>query len=162
MGERLWDALERLPRGSGIVFRHYATPVAERRRLFAQVRRVAWRRGLVLVRAGAQAMRGEDGAHSVAGRGRGLRTFAVHDPREAVTAWRAGADLVFVSPVFATASHPDPGGLGVVRLGLLLRAVKVPAVALGGMDARRVRRLRGLGLWGWAGIDAWMGSSGAK
>ena len=69
---------------------------------------------------------------------------------------RRGADAVFVSPVFATRSHPGARGLGVVRFGLLVRGCPVPVVALGGMDARRFRRVRGLGAYGWAGIDAWM------
>lgn len=101
-------------------------------------------------------MRGEGGIHNRPTRGRGLKTFAVHDWRDAVVAQRAGANLAFVSPVFTTRSHPGAPALGVVRLGLLLRAVRVPAVALGGMDVRRFRRLRGLSLHGWAAIDAWI------
>lgn len=162
MGEGLWEALERLPRGGGVVFRHYATPAGERRRLFARMAQVARRRRLVLVRAGAQAMRGEDGIHNRQQTGRGLATFAVHDVRDAVSARRAGVDLVFVSPVFATQSHPRAKGLGVARLGLLLRSIRMPTVALGGMDARRFGRLRGLRLHGWAGIDAWIRPGAAK
>jgi thiamine-phosphate pyrophosphorylase len=52
MGDALWDAVARLPRGAGVVFRHYATPLAERRALFARMAQIAQRRGLVLVRAG--------------------------------------------------------------------------------------------------------------
>jgi thiamine-phosphate pyrophosphorylase len=161
MGEGLWAVLERVPRGGGVVFRHYATPTAERRRLFARVMRIARRRGLVVVRAGALAMRGEQGVHNGL-KGRGLRTFAVHDRPQGVAARRVGADLVFVSPVFVTRSHPGARGLGAVRLGLLLCGLEVPAVALGGMDARRFRRLQGLGLWGWAAIDAWSDPAATK
>ena len=42
--ERVGDllgAIRRLPRGAGVVFRHYATPAEERRRLWRAVRRVA-------------------------------------------------------------------------------------------------------------------------
>lgn len=157
MGAGLWTALARLPRGSGIVFRHHATPPGERRRLFGAVRRIARARGLVLVRAGATALRGERGHHNQVRRAGGLSTFAVHDRAGAVAAKRAGADLAFVSPVFATRSHPAGRTLGPVRLGLLMRGIAVPVVALGGMDARALRRLRGLGVHGWAGIDAWDG-----
>ena len=153
LGDALWAALERLPRGSGVMFRHYATPTAERRRLFARVRRVARRRGLVLVRAGAAAMRGEAGVH--ARRGRGLVTWPAHDRREAVAAWRAGARVVFVSPVFATRSHPGARPLGPLRAAAVARGLPVAAIALGGMDARRFRRLRALGFAGFAAIDAW-------
>lgn len=160
LGDGLWDALARLPRGSGVVFRHYATPPAERRRLFAAVARIARRRGLVLVRAGAQAMPLEGGVHNRGGPSGGIRTFAVHRRRDIVRARRAGADLIFASPVFATRSHPGARGLGPVRLGLMIRDAGLPVVALGGMDVRQARRLRALKLYGWAAIDAWVGRAG--
>ncbi|AQR74680.1 thiamine phosphate synthase [Sphingomonas sp. LM7] len=154
MGDSLWHALARLPRGSGVVFRHYGLATAERRVLFAKVTKVARRRGLIVIRAGAEPLgRGEHGVHGR--RGGGLRTFAAHSRREAVAAQRAGADLVFVSPVFATRSHPAARVLGRVRLGLLIRGLQVPVIALGGMDARRAAGLWPIGIHGWAGIDAW-------
>jgi thiamine-phosphate pyrophosphorylase len=67
---------------------------------------------------------------------------------------RAGADAVFVSPVFATASHPGAPTLGPMRFGLLAKRLPLPVIALGGMDARRFRRLKPLGAHGWAAIDA--------
>lgn len=153
LGERLWDALERLPRGSGVIFRHYQLPLRERRALFARVAKVARRRGLLLLRAGAAPMRGEQGTHGR--RGRGLTTWPVHSRREAAAATRAGADALLVSPVFPTRSHPGAPALGPVRFGLLVRGLGVPVIALGGMDAQTVRRLRGMGIHGWAAIDAW-------
>jgi len=64
MGDALWTALGQLPRGSGVIFRHYAT--RDRRALFERVRAVARKRRLVLVLAGtprqAVAWRA-DGAH---------------------------------------------------------------------------------------------------
>ncbi|MEP9358910.1 thiamine phosphate synthase [Sphingomonas sp. KR3-1] len=153
MGEALWPALERLPRGSGVVFRHYALPLAERRALFARIRQVARRRGLVLVRAGARPMRGESGVHG--GRGRGIRTAPAHDRRAAIAALRAGAQALFVSPVFTTRSHPGGRALGRARFGLLIRGLDVPVIALGGMDARKAASLKRFGIHGWAAIDAW-------
>jgi thiamine-phosphate pyrophosphorylase len=84
----------------------------------------------------------------------GIRTASAHDRREAVRAVRDGADAVFVSPVFATRSHPGARALGRVRFGLIVRDLGVPVIALGGMDARRARTLPG-SVYGWAGIDAW-------
>jgi len=154
MGDSLWKALERLPRGSGVVFRHYGLGLAERRALFAKVSRIARRRGLVLIRAGAKRLgRDEDGVHGQ--RGQGLRTWPAHSRREAMAGVRAGADAVFVSPVFATRSHPRARALGRVRLGLMIRGLPVPVIALGGMDARRAAGLQPLGIYGWAAIDAW-------
>ncbi|KQN24914.1 thiamine monophosphate synthase [Sphingomonas sp. Leaf33] len=153
MGDALWNALARLPRGAGVVVRHYGLPLVERRAVLARVERIARARGLVVLGAGG--LVGSGGVHN--GRAsRGLRTAAAHDRAEIVAAVRAGVDAVFVSPVFATRSHVGARGLGVVRFGLLMRGARVPVIALGGMDARRVRRLRAMGVWGWAGIDAWV------
>lgn len=146
MGESLWDALERLPTGAGVVFRHYSLARAARQRTFARVERVARRRKLLLILAGA------GGEHN---QPRRTFTAAAHSRREAIAAIRAGAQLIFVSPVFATRSHPGARPLGRSRLGLLTRGLEVPVVALGGMDARKARSLRRLGIHGWAAIDAW-------
>jgi thiamine-phosphate pyrophosphorylase len=150
-GERLWDALERLPRGAGVVFRHYSLAARERRELFEQVRRVAKRRRLLLL-AGGRGLRG-DGAHG--GRAGGLRSASAHNLPELKAAERSGARLVFLSPAFPTRSHPGARALGPVRFGLIAARARVPIIALGGMDARKARRLPHI--YGWAGIDAWLG-----
>ena len=149
-GDGLWRALERLPRGAGIVFRHYGLPHGERRRLFERVRRIARVRGLTLIVAGSP-LPGGDGTH---GRpGRGLRTASAHNLRELKAAERSGADLVFLSPVYPTRSHPGAPALGPRRFALMAHQAKVPVIALGGMDKERARTLGGAD--GWAGIDAW-------
>lgn len=146
-GESLWKALERLPRGSGVVFRHYSLAPAERRALFERVRKVA-RRRLLLLLAGGKGLRG-DGVHG----GRGGFSASAHDLRELKSAERSGTKLIFLSPAFATRSHPGAQALGPVRFGLIARHARVPVIALGGVDARKARRLPHI--YGWAGIDAW-------
>lgn len=156
LSDGLWAALARLPRGAGVVFRHHATPPAERRRLFTAVTRRCRARGLVLVTAGGEWLgRGAAVTHG----GRGQLTGSAHDRREAVAAARAGARLVFVSPVFATRSHPGAPALGPLRAATVARGLPVVRIALGGMDARRFRQLRALGFHGWAAIDAWVQDS---
>ena len=156
MGDRLWEALERLPAGGGVVFRHYELPLADRRALFARVAKVARRKRLILLRAGPHELgRGEAGTHGTNRRRHGLHTRAVHSRREAVAAIRAGADAIFVSPVFATRSHPGAKALGPTRFGLLVRDLDTPVIALGGMNARRASVLWQIGVYGWAAIDAW-------
>jgi thiamine-phosphate pyrophosphorylase len=163
IGDALWPALARLPRGSGVVFRHYATPQDARRRLFERVRAIARRRGLTLVLAGplrqAAGWRA-DGVHGRSGHVRTarplIRTAPAHDQSELVAAMRARADLIFLSPVFPTRSHPGAPALRPIRFGL---AVPRPSpgnriVALGGMTPHRFQRLRALGAYGWAAIDA--------
>ena len=98
---------------------------------------------------------GADGAHHRSALiSKGYRTVAVHNRRELVVAHRIGADLIFVSPVFATSSHRGTAELGLVRLGLLVGAQRRKVVALGGMTTSRFRSLRSLQIHGWAGIDA--------
>jgi thiamine-phosphate pyrophosphorylase len=147
-GDGLWDALERLPMGSGLVFRHHGLAPADRRSLFERVRRVARRRRLLLLAAG-RGLRA-DGMH---GAGHGGFSTSAHNLRELKAAERRGAMLVFLSPAFATRSHPGARSLGPVRFGLIARHARIPVIALGGMDARKARRLPHA--YGWAAIDAW-------
>jgi thiamine-phosphate pyrophosphorylase len=151
-GEGLWAALERLPAGAGILFRHYALLGPARRALFEEVKRIARRRRLLLVVAGGP-LPGGDGAHDR--RGAGIRTASAHNLRELRSAERAGADLVFLSPVYPTRSHPGGRPLGPRRFALIAHQARVPVIALGGMDEARFRTLGGG--YGWAGIDAWSG-----
>jgi thiamine-phosphate pyrophosphorylase len=60
-----------------------------------------------------------------------------------------------LSPLFATRSHPGARALGLLRFAALSRATRLPVIALGGVDARRFERLRRIGTYGWAAIDAW-------
>ena len=85
-GEGLWRALERLPRGAGIIFRHYSLPAGERRALFERIKPVARQKRLMLLLAGSAGEArawGADGSH---GRGSrrslGLRSAPVHDLAE--------------------------------------------------------------------------------
>ena len=155
-GDALFDALARLPRGAGVIFRHHATPPAERRPLFEQVRRIAKRKGLLLILAGTP--RDAIGWHADGNHGRSphrarIRTAPAHNALELIAAERAGADLILLSPVFATRSHPGKQGLGRVRFNALAQVTKRPIIALGGMTAKRARSLNGI--YGWAAIDAW-------
>ena len=153
-GEGLLAAVARLPADAGIVFRHYSLKEVARRDLFEQVRALA--PGPVLLAgtaAQAQAW-GADGSHG-RGPGAGMRSAPVHDLAEIRAAERAGADLLFLSPVYPTASHPGDRTLGLARFAWLARRTKLPVIALGGMNPARGRRLASFGAYGWAGIDAW-------
>ena len=153
-GDGVLDAVARLPEAAGIVFRHYSLPEVARRDLFARVRAAA--PGLVLLAgpAGQAQAWGADGSHG-SGRGEGLRSAPVHDQMEIRAAERSGADLLFLSPVFATNSHAGARPLGLARFAWLARRTSLPVIALGGMNAARGRRLASFGAYGWAGIDAW-------
>ena len=156
LGSRLFEALANLPQGGGIVFRHYGLTEPERRTLFQQVKEAARVRHQLLLLAGTAGQAtewGADGSHG-RGPGKGLRSAPVHNLAEMLAADRAGADLIFLSPVFPTRSHPGARALGPARFNRLARRTDRPVIALGGMDAMRARHLREA--YGWAGIDAWI------
>jgi thiamine-phosphate pyrophosphorylase len=156
MGDALLPAIAALPRGSGVIFRHYSLASSARRALFDRVRALCRKRGLWLLLAGtAQQARawGADGAH---GTTRGALSAPAHNRRERSAAERRGVKLVFVSPVFATQSHPGARALGPIRFGMIIRDARVPVIALGGMTRARARALRPFNIYGWAGIDGLM------
>ena len=157
MGDDLLAAIERLPRGAGIVFRHYSLPAGERKRLFLKVRAIARRKRLLLMLGGEPRLARAWGADGGRGKTRcgHFHGAPVHNLRELKAAERAGASFLFLSPAFPTRSHPGAPALGPLRFGLIARQTRHPVIALGGMDAGRAKRLAGFNIHGWAAIDAW-------
>ena len=159
--EVLDRALRRLPRGFGLIFRHYHLAAAQRRRRFAALMRIARQRRHVVALAGTCAEARLWGADAAYGSPRQiargpalLRLAAVHDLREIGAANRGRADAVLLSPAFSTRSHPGARALGPARFRLLGSRSQSPVIALGGMSLRRARRLA----WPrWAAIDGLCG-----
>lgn len=133
------QAVASLPRGlCGVVFRH------DDPRLGRDIARICRARRNALVIAGNWRLAASLGAGEHLRRGRGparagLVTSSAHSMIELRRARRAGAKLVFLSPVFATASHPGAAGLGIKRWAALAKRGDV--AALGGIDGRSIRRL---------------------
>lgn len=158
-------ALAALPPGSTLIWRAYdEKPDYETAR---QLTAAARRKTCLLILAGCPRLGGRlgiDGIHlperDIARR-RNIAahvpvTAACHSERAVIEAARAGADAVLISPVLPTESHPGGRTLGVVglaRLAALAGALGMPAYALGGItDEIHIRRLRGTGIAGVAGI----------
>jgi thiamine-phosphate pyrophosphorylase len=157
---------ERLPRGCGVVFRAFgARDALGQGRALAKVCR---RRGLILL-VGADtrlaARLDADGIHLPerlsrrAGAIRALRarflvTAAAHDLPAALTARRAGAQALVISPVFASNSPSAGRPIGARALARLVRMAGAPAYALGGVNARTARALGSTGAAGLAAIEA--------
>lgn len=158
----------RLPAGAGIIARG-AAPAT-----LARLLRLARRRRLLLLVAGdgrAALRLAGAGLHlpdreppatgllpflTARARGAGrLLSAAAHGRRGLARAGRLRADLVLLSPVFATASHPGQPALGPLRWAALARFAGRPVIALGGISGGRARRLprRAAGL---AAIGAWV------
>lgn len=158
--------LRRLPRGAGVVYRAFGAPDAVQRG--RRLVRIAQSRGLLLL-AGADAALaariGADGVHlpeRVARLAIGLKraragwivTCAAHSAPAIVRARRAGADAVFVSPVFASASPSAGRPLGLLRFAELVRGARLPVFALGGIDAATARQIARSGAAGLAAVEA--------
>ncbi|MDC0886654.1 thiamine phosphate synthase [Altererythrobacter sp.] len=151
-------ALERLPRGSALVYRHYHLPPAQRIARFQALKRLCDRRGHLVILADSALTAREWGAHGIYGAPRSLyptrrdllTIAAVHNPAEIAQANRARADAVMLSPTFPTRSHPGAPHLGPARFRVLAGLASGPVIALGGMTECRARQLD----WTyWAAID---------
>ncbi len=153
----LEDALQRLPRGSGFVFRHYHLPLAERRARFDRLAALCRDRDHMLVLSGSSVAAQEWGADGAYGPARKLgwcdgiaRLATVHDLFEMSRAERSGIDALFLSPVFPTRSHPDGRHLGKENFQFMAGKATAPVIALGGMNPARATEL---GWPYWAAID---------
>ncbi|MCA3433128.1 MAG: thiamine phosphate synthase [Roseomonas sp.] len=144
-------AMQRLPRGAGVVARGLAPELLE------PVARLARRRGLTLMVAGdgraALALRA--GLHAPdrresagllpfllarrAAPGRLALSIAAHGgQRGAARARRLKPDCLFLSPLFPTKSHPGAPALGALRWARLARGLPAPCMALGGITPARL------------------------
>lgn len=138
---RLGDVLavvRRLPRGTGVLVRQHELPRSRRQELLRRLRRLAQHRDLVIVNEA-------DG-----------RTARIHDPRELRQAILRRSEIIFVSPMHETRTHPGWSPLPRMRAAALVRLSSAPLLALGGMDAWRYRSVSPLGFAGWGGIDGWV------
>jgi thiamine-phosphate pyrophosphorylase len=154
LGDALLPSIAALPKGSGIVFRHYGLDAEARKKLFFKVSAVARRHRHIIVVGGAPIAAPVwliAGRH---GRVRSAITSPVHSLREAIAAERAGAKLLFVSPIFSTQTHLGASALGRARFGLLALNLHIPIIALGGMNKARARSLGIMKIHGWAAISA--------
>jgi len=136
LGEQLWPAVRKLPRGSGVLLLHHDLGSRERQKLLLQLRRSARAKNLRIV----------DGASGDAAR--------VHNIAELRKALLARTPLVLLSPLHPSASHADWSPLPRMRAAALARLACRRLAALGGMDSKRFSRVQRLGFQAWAGIDA--------
>ncbi len=85
--------------------------------------------------------------------------FSAATPAEAREGERLGADYLGCGPVWSTPSKPDAGGaIGADRLAEVVRATRLPVVAIGGITAERAPEVHATGAAGVAVIGAVMGA----
>lgn len=159
-GDDLLPAIRRLPAHSGVIFRHYHLALEARRRLYRQVRRICRQRGHMLLLAGPESLAlrwHADGFHQRSGVARStlVRSAPVHNHAELREAVLNGAQLLFISPLFETASHTGGRILGRLMFNALAhQRGSALVVALGGMSRQRANGLKRQHVYGWAAIDA--------
>lgn len=160
-------AIAKLPRGAGVIFRHYED--RGRAGLAVDAMRLARKRNIRLLIGNdwKLAMRiGADGVHFAEGlvhlsllvRRRGPKdwiiTSAAHGRTAVVAAKMAKVDAILLSSVFPTFSHTDRRLLGVLKFSSLCHFASMPVYALGGINSRNVKRLSGSSISGIAAISA--------
>ncbi|HET6185077.1 MAG TPA: thiamine phosphate synthase [Acetobacteraceae bacterium] len=148
-----FPAVRALPPGgiSGVIFRHDGNE--DRLAVGVALARLCRRRGIALAVAADAALAARLGAglHLRDGTRPGVRrrprrkgafvTSSAHGPAAVRRALHARAELIFISPAFATASHPGARALGPLRWSRLARMARGRAAALGGIDGAALRRL---------------------
>jgi thiamine-phosphate pyrophosphorylase len=151
-----------LPRGAGLVYRAFGSP--DRYDVAWKLRRITWRRGVLLIigadAALARAVRA-DGVHlpeRMAGQTRRLRDFdlltiAAHSPRALRRGLALGADAVVLSPILASDSPSAGAPLGILRAARLVRGAKGAVYGLGGIDGESAARVAATGVAGLAGVS---------
>lgn len=73
---------------------------------------------------------------------------------QAVAAWKQGADYLGVGAVFATSTKGDAKEISHGTLKEICRSVSIPVVAIGGICAANVMKLKGTGIEGVAVVSA--------
>ncbi|MGE4063896.1 MAG: thiamine phosphate synthase [Rhodospirillaceae bacterium] len=162
-------AVRSLPRGTGIIFRHYGAP--NRVALAHDLAKLSRARGLIFLIARDWRLAARvraDGIHLpefAAARGpasgarlwrkqrRAWLTVAAHTSAGLARARAVAADAALLAPVFPTRSHPERKALGLVRAAALVRRAGLPVLALGGATPEKLTQLRAAGFAGIAGIS---------
>lgn len=154
-----------LPRGSGIIYRHFGRPDAEATATkLAEIARA--RQHTLLIGAGSLLASevGAAGVHlpermigevrRVGARYPGwIVTVAAHSPRAVWRAYAGGADAVLLSTAFPSRSPSAGAPLGPVRLAAIAHAAPLPVFALGGVNSATAPRLLDTGVAGFAAVD---------
>lgn len=154
-----------LPAGAAIVYRDYGD--ARRESRGAALRAICAARGVLflvgsdadLARrlvAGGVHLRAEDLRRSDATipPRPAILTAACHNADEIALASALGVDAIFLSPVFATRSHPEGRPLGRAEFLRLATLSVAPVIALGGVDERNAPLLAAANVAGFAAVGA--------
>ncbi|NVJ91327.1 MAG: thiamine phosphate synthase [Methylocystaceae bacterium] len=156
-----------LPTGSALVVRH--TNTTEKEKLALKIKPLCRKHKVKLLLSNdvkAAIKLGLDGVHfsekearrqgkksKTAAQKNFIFTSACHSLWALKKAERANMDAVLISPIFATRSHPDSKGLGVLRFQCWTTQTHLKCYALGGITPKTAQRLSNSKACGFAGIS---------
>lgn len=151
-----------MPAGAAIVLRDYKNP--ERAAMARRLRTISTTRKVFLIIGAdidlAETV-GADGVHLPSWFDAGqaklddlIVTASCHTRFELERAAKQGADLAFLSPAFATRSHPGANHLGPDAFRDIAVTSPMPILALGGVDETNASLLAGPNVAGLAAIGA--------
>lgn len=157
-----------LPAGTGLVYRHFGK--ADRGVEAQILAGLARSEGLTLLIAADIALAEAVGAHGVhwperllaQGAQARLRythlvmTAATHSYLAVDRAWQAGMDAAFLSPLLPSNSPSATHPLGLWRARSIVGQSRLPVYGLGGLDMKKAKQMKQLGLSGMAMIEAWL------
>lgn len=89
--------------------------------------------------------------------------LTVHNTEEAIGAEKNGADYIGLSPIFGTSTKKDAGdGIGPVKIKEIKNAIKIPVVAIGGINKENCESVVRNGADSLVAISAVICSDGVK
>jgi len=161
--------IAKLPKNSAVIFREYDLKSDEREALAKEIIAIcrAKNHKILIAKDLALARKlGADGTHfsdhdklplQIFNRQNYPRkfifSFACHNFLSVIKLQKLEADLIFVSPIFATKSHPNAAPIGLRQLSKIIRYSKIPIFALGGINKKNVYAIKKLGACGFGAIE---------
>ena len=158
--EDIISILYRLPAHSGIVLRNYGSK--DRKTIIKNVLRIAKRKNFMVLMASHPRVHGNiNGLHLPKWEYKCRRntkeqiiSVSAHSLKDKRKIINTKADIIFLSSVFHTNSHPKRKHLGIIRFGLLARSLARPVIALGGINNKNIKKLKHFPISGVAAIEA--------
>jgi len=162
-------AIENLPKNSAVIFREYDLPAQEREKLAQEIIAICRKNNhKILIGKNFELARKlkADGVHfsdndrlslQILNRRNLPQKFilsvACHNFLSVLKFRKLKVDAVFISPIFATKSHPEAKLIGLQALSRIILKAKHPIYALGGINSQNINSLQKLGAKGIGGIE---------
>ncbi len=80
-------------------------------------------------------------------------SIACHNYLSVLKSQRIQADMIFISPILTTKTHPQQKNLGWLKFAKIFYISKKEVLPLGGMDKNAIKMLKRLDIKGFGGID---------